>query len=84
MEVIEQKCRKAYPGYFTLVVHARNEKTTDLGIVSQAISRLRVPFAEIWALRQASPTIFKVLELLVELPARQSHDPFSHSMDFES
>lgn len=67
MEVIEQKCRKSYPGYFTLVVHARNEKTPDLGIVSQAISRLRVPSSEIWALRQASPTIFKVARLHPDL-----------------
>ena len=54
MEVITQKCRKAYPGYFFLVVLARNGKNIDVPDVSRQLNELTVPFGEIWILGRLS------------------------------
>jgi len=50
LEIIEQKCGKAYPSYFFLVVFVRNDKETLVEDILQRIRNLAVPFAEIWIL----------------------------------
>ncbi|MGC2698115.1 MAG: hypothetical protein WA738_20190 [Candidatus Angelobacter sp.] len=50
LELIEQKCGKAYPPYFFLVVFVRNDKETMVEDILQKIKSLKVPFAEIWIL----------------------------------
>src|SRR5260370_41112404 len=48
LELIGEKCAKAYPSYFFLVVFVRNDKETLVEDILQKIKRLTVPFAEIW------------------------------------
>lgn len=50
LELIEEKCAKAYPPYFCLVVFVRNDKETPVGDILQKARSLKVPFAEIWIL----------------------------------
>lgn len=50
LELIEQKCGKAYPSYFFLVVFVRNDKEMLVKDILQKIKNLKVPFAEIWIL----------------------------------
>jgi hypothetical protein len=50
LELIEQKCGKAYPQYFFLVVFVRNGKETLVQDILTKIKSLKVPFAEIWIL----------------------------------
>jgi hypothetical protein len=48
LELIEQKCGKAYPSYFFLVVFVRNDKETLVEDILQKVRSLKIPFAEIW------------------------------------
>jgi hypothetical protein len=48
MQVIRQKCERAYPSYFWLLILGRNGKTLDLDSTIEVVRELRVPFAEIW------------------------------------
>jgi hypothetical protein len=50
LELIEQKCARAYPPYFFLVVFVRNGQETLVKDILQKIKNLKVPFAEIWVL----------------------------------
>jgi hypothetical protein len=50
LELIEQKCAKAYPPYFFLVLFVRNGKETLVKDILKKIRGLKVPFAEIWIL----------------------------------
>lgn len=50
LELIEQKCAKAYPQYFFLTVFVRNGKETLVEDILKKIKGLKVPFAEIWIL----------------------------------
>lgn len=50
LELIEEKCAKAYPPYFFLVLFVRNGSETLVEDVLQKIRSLKVPFAEIWIL----------------------------------
>ena len=45
----EKKCRRAYPGYYLLVVNARNTgKVLDLDRVIEEMKKIHSPFLEIW------------------------------------
>jgi hypothetical protein len=46
--VIRQKCRRAYPAHYCLLVLARNGKNVDFEIVVQEIKKMQMPFAELW------------------------------------
>jgi hypothetical protein len=48
MQVIRQKCERAYPADFGLLVLGRSGKEWDPNAVMEAIRGLRVPFAQIW------------------------------------
>jgi hypothetical protein len=50
MQIIQQKCARAYPPYFGLLVLGRSGKFLDLNAVLEVIRGTRVPFAEIWIL----------------------------------
>jgi hypothetical protein len=53
-ELIEQKCRRAYPPYFSLVVLARNGDNIRTERLSEQIAALNVPFSEIWIVGRRS------------------------------
>ena len=53
MEVVRQKCARAYPAFFTLVVLARNGTKIDLPL--KGLESLKVPFCEMWFLGRESP-----------------------------
>jgi hypothetical protein len=48
MQVIRQKCERAYPPYFWLLILGRSGKTLDVDSTVKAVRELHVPFAEIW------------------------------------
>jgi hypothetical protein len=64
MEVIEKKCKRAYPSHYLLVVHARNPgKVLDLGKVIDSLEKIRSPFLEIWVVAPISSNQLKVVQL---------------------
>ena len=65
LELIEQKCAKAYPPFFFLVVFVRNDKETMVEDILQKIRSLKVPFAEIWILGRLPVSISAYRMLLV-------------------
>jgi hypothetical protein len=51
MEVIENKCKRAYPGHFLLLVHARHRgKVLDFDRVIGEMMAMRSPFLEVWVI----------------------------------
>ncbi len=54
IDVIGQKCSRAYPRYFFLLVLARNGKQIDVEEVLRQTKELRIPFSEIWILGRVS------------------------------
>jgi hypothetical protein len=50
LELIEQKCGKAYPSNFFLVAFVRNGKETLVKDILQKMNTLKIPFFEIWIL----------------------------------
>jgi hypothetical protein len=48
VQIVQQKCARAYPPYFWLVILGRSGKTVDLNTVTEGMRGLHVPFAEIW------------------------------------
>lgn len=65
LELIEQKCAKAYPPYFFLVVFVRNDKETPMEDILQKVRSLKVPFSEIWILGRLSADTAAYKMLLV-------------------
>lgn len=61
VDVIIQKCAKAYPQYFTLLVFARNGKEIRVPDLLQEMQALTVPFWEIWLLGRVSATAARYL-----------------------
>lgn len=53
MQIIEQKCARAYPSYFGLLILGRSGKIIDPSAIAEKIYSLRVPFAEIWIVGRA-------------------------------
>jgi len=47
-KVIKQKCQRAYPPHFCLLMLARNGKNLDVELLTQEVLRQKVPFGEIW------------------------------------
>jgi hypothetical protein len=64
MEVIGKKCKRAYPGHYLLVVHARNlGKTLDFDRVIEEMKKLRSPFLEVWVIASIGPDHLKVVRV---------------------
>lgn len=53
IQVVHQKCARAYPDYFGLLILGRSGKVIDPNTVIEAIRGMRVPFAEIWIVGRA-------------------------------
>lgn len=53
MQVVQQKCERAYPSYFGLLILGRSGKAVDPNAILEAIRAIRVPFAEIWIVGRA-------------------------------
>ena len=53
IQIVRQKCARAYPSYFWLVILGRSGKVVDLNAVIEAIRCARVPFVEIWIVGRA-------------------------------
>ena len=63
IDLLKQKCRRAYPPYFCLLLLARNGRNFDVEGVTREISAIDVPFAEIWALGRISDEAMTLLRL---------------------
>jgi hypothetical protein len=48
IQIVQQKCARAYPSYFWLLILGRSGKVVDPNTVIEAIHGARVPFVEIW------------------------------------
>lgn len=48
MQIIQQKCARAYPSDFGLLILGRSGRAIDPNAVMEALRNIRVPFAEIW------------------------------------
>lgn len=53
IQIVQQKCARAYPSYFWLVILGRSGKVVDPNTVIEAIRGARVPFVEIWIVGRA-------------------------------
>jgi hypothetical protein len=53
MQVIQQKCVRAYPPYFWLLITGRSGKVLDPSTIIEATRGTRVPFVEIWIVGRA-------------------------------
>ena len=53
MELIQAKCRKAYPADYCLLIAARSGKMVYPQVITRDIQKIAVPFAEIWILGQS-------------------------------
>jgi hypothetical protein len=67
MEVIKKKCSRAYPDYYSLVVHARHiGKVLNFANISEEIKTIHSPFMDIWAIASAGADNLKVACLAPE------------------
>lgn len=60
MQIIQQKCARAYPPDFGLLILGRSGKAIDPDAVIEAIRCIRVPFAEIWIVGRALEDLNRV------------------------
>ena len=56
MEIVRNKCKKAYPPHFILVICGRSGKMIDPNAIAAEIHNLEVPFAEVWLIGYADDT----------------------------
>ena len=63
MTVVRQKCAKAYPPNFCLLVLVRNDRQIALDKVVEEISMLTVPFAEIWLIGRSTEELAIMVRL---------------------
>lgn len=65
MQVIRQKCARAYPPYFFLLVFGRSgaEKVVEAKTLIEEVRRLKVPFGEIWIIGLVSDSVYRMLKL---------------------
>jgi hypothetical protein len=64
MEVIGKKCRRAYPGDYLLVVHARHVgKVFNLDRVIEEMEKMRSPFLEAWVVAAIGEDHLKVVRV---------------------
>jgi hypothetical protein len=64
MCVIRQKCARAYPSHFCLLVLARNGTEINLESVLNEIGSIHVPFSEIWILGVPSPLNITMIRMV--------------------
>ena len=64
LDLIKQKCRRAYPPYFCLLLLARNGQNFDVGGITREIRNVNIPFAEIWVLGRISDEAMTLLRLV--------------------
>jgi len=74
VKVIEQKCQKAYPPYFCLLVLARNGKNLDVEALTKEVVSKRVPFGEIWIIGCLSEGLMTMVRIV----------PSTFRFDFET
>lgn len=60
MEIIGNKCKKAYPAHFMLLICGRSGKTISANEIAAEIGKLKVPFAEVWLIGYADDSKMKV------------------------
>ena len=65
MQVIRQKCARAYPPYFILLVFGRSgiEKVVQARNLLEAVRHLKVPFGEIWIIGRVSDSGYRMVKL---------------------
>jgi hypothetical protein len=67
MDVIRKKCRRAYPDYYSLVVHARHiGRVFNFVKVSEEIKTIRSPFMDIGGIASAGADNLKVARVAPE------------------
>jgi len=70
MEVIGNKCQRAYPDHYLLVVHARHRgRVLDFDRVIGEMTRMRSPFLETWVIATIGPGEIKVVRVAPGGPA---------------
>ncbi len=70
MEVIGNKCERAYPGHYLLLVHARHRgKVLDFDRVIGEMRRMRSPFLEVWVIASIGLDHIKVVRVAPGGPA---------------
>jgi hypothetical protein len=67
LQVIRQKCARAYPPHYCLLVLARNGKNPDYEIVVQEIRKMRIPFAELWIIGRLSVADMAMLRVIPDV-----------------
>jgi hypothetical protein len=63
MEVIEKKCKRAYPEYFALLILARKNAFISLKKISSRIEKLRVPFEAVWLVGRRMGSLASIAQL---------------------
>jgi hypothetical protein len=74
VKVIKQKCQRAYPPYFWLLVLARNGKNLDVEMLTQEVLSESVPFGEIWIIGCLSEGLMTMVRIV----------PTAFRLDFET
>jgi uncharacterized protein YlzI (FlbEa/FlbD family) len=70
MEVIGNKCKRAYPGHYLLLVHARHRgKVLDVDRVIEEMKSMRSPFLEVWVIASIGLDQIKVVRVAPGGPA---------------
>jgi len=72
--VIKQKCQRAYPAYFCLLVLARNGRNLDVEMLIREVLSERVPFGEIWIIGCLSEGLMTMVRIF----------PSTFRLDFET
>jgi hypothetical protein len=63
-EVVKQKCQRAYPPHFCLLMLARNGKNLDIEALTKEVLREKVPFAEIWIIGCLSAGLMTMVRIV--------------------
>jgi hypothetical protein len=64
VKVIKQKCQRAYPPHFCLLVLARNGKTLDVETLTKEVLSETVPFGEIWIIGCLSEGLMTMVRIV--------------------
>jgi hypothetical protein len=64
MTVIRKKCKRAYPGDYFLLVHARNYgKEINFDLLIEDMKSVQSPFLEVWVIAVVGPDDIKVVRV---------------------
>ena len=74
VQVIKQKCQRAYPPHFCLLVLARNGKNLDVETLTKEVLSEKVPFGEIWIIGCLSEGLMAMVRIV----------PSAFRFDFET